>query len=54
VREKGFILYPGKLTAVETFRVGCIGAIQAETLCRAVGAIDEALRDMGVRNFAPA
>ncbi len=27
VRDKGFILYPGKLTQVETFRVGCIGAI---------------------------
>jgi hypothetical protein len=29
VRERGFILYPGKLTAVDTFRVGCIGAIGA-------------------------
>ena len=27
VKAKGFILYPGKLTQVETFRVGCIGAI---------------------------
>jgi 2-aminoethylphosphonate-pyruvate transaminase len=27
VRDKGFILYPGKLTQLETFRVGCIGAI---------------------------
>ena len=27
VRDRGFILYPGKLTAVDTFRVGCIGAI---------------------------
>ena len=27
VRDKGFVLYPGKLTQVETFRVGCIGAI---------------------------
>ena len=27
VRDRGFILYPGKLTQVETFRVGCIGAI---------------------------
>ena len=25
VRERGFILYPGKLTQVETFRVGCMG-----------------------------
>jgi 2-aminoethylphosphonate-pyruvate transaminase len=49
VRDRGFILYPGKLTAVETFRVGCIGAIGADTLRRAVAAISGALNEMGVR-----
>jgi 2-aminoethylphosphonate-pyruvate transaminase len=52
VRERGFILYPGKLTAVDTFRVGCIGAIGADTLRRAVAAIADALREMGVHRFA--
>jgi 2-aminoethylphosphonate-pyruvate transaminase len=51
VRDRGFILYPGKLTAVDTFRVGCIGAIGAETLTRAVAAIAGALQEMGVRRF---
>jgi 2-aminoethylphosphonate-pyruvate transaminase len=51
VRERGFILYPGKLTAVETFRVGCIGAISAETLRQAVNAIGETLSEMGVRKL---
>jgi 2-aminoethylphosphonate-pyruvate transaminase len=53
VRERGFILYPGKLTAVETFRVGCIGAIGADTLARAVEAIADVLREMGVRRVVP-
>ena len=53
VRERGFILYPGKLTAVDTFRVGCIGAIGADTLKQAVAAVADALRKMGVRRFAP-
>jgi 2-aminoethylphosphonate-pyruvate transaminase len=48
VRSRGFILYPGKLTAVETFRVGCIGAINAATIERAVAAIAAALSEMGV------
>jgi 2-aminoethylphosphonate-pyruvate transaminase len=48
VRDRGFVLYPGKLTAVETFRVGCIGAIGPEVLVRAVAAIADSLRDMGV------
>ncbi|KAF1054633.1 MAG: 2-aminoethylphosphonate--pyruvate transaminase [Stenotrophomonas maltophilia] len=48
VREQGFILYPGKLTRVETFRVGCIGQVQASDLRAAVAAIGQALRDMHV------
>jgi len=54
VRERGFILYPGKLTQVETFRVGCIGAIGAEEMRQAVHAIADALRDLGIRDIAPA
>ena len=53
VREKGFILYPGKLTQVETFRVGCIGAIGPDEMRLAVSAIGDALREMGVRQVAP-
>jgi 2-aminoethylphosphonate-pyruvate transaminase len=54
VRERGFILYPGKLTTVDTFRVGCIGAIGPDTLLQAVAAIAGALRAMGVRRITPA
>ena len=54
VRDRGFILYPGKLTQVETFRVGCIGAIGAEEMRQAVHAIADALRDLGIRDIAPA
>jgi 2-aminoethylphosphonate-pyruvate transaminase len=49
VRERGFILYPGKLTSVETFRVGCIGAIDASAMRDAVAAVAEVLREMGVK-----
>ncbi len=52
VRDRGFILYPGKLTAVDTFRVGCIGAIGADTLTRAVSVMADVLREMGVRRVA--
>ena len=52
VRDQGFILYPGKLTAVETFRVGCIGAIGPEVMRRAVAAIGDTVKRMGVRAAA--
>jgi 2-aminoethylphosphonate-pyruvate transaminase len=51
VRDRGFILYPGKLTTVDTFRVGCIGAIGAATMRHAVTAIADSLREMGVRRL---
>lgn len=54
VRDRGFILYPGKLTTIDTFRVGCIGAIDARTIARAVAAIGETLVEMGIRRLAPA
>ncbi|MGA2706877.1 MAG: 2-aminoethylphosphonate--pyruvate transaminase [Steroidobacteraceae bacterium] len=52
VRDRGFILYPGKLTAVDTFRVGCIGAIGADVLRQAVAAVAEVLRAMGVHRIS--
>ena len=54
VRQKGFILYPGKLTQVETFRVGCIGAIGPAEMRQAVNAVRDTLREMGIRQVAPA
>jgi 2-aminoethylphosphonate-pyruvate transaminase len=44
-KARGFILYPGKLTQVETFRVGCIGAIGANEMQQAVNAVGRA-RDL--------
>ncbi len=53
VRDKGFILYPGKLTQVETFRVGCIGAIGPDEMHHAVNAVRDALRELGIKQIAP-
>ncbi len=47
-RGHGFILYPGKLTQVETFRVGCIGAIGPDEMRQAVQAVQLAMHDLGI------
>jgi 2-aminoethylphosphonate-pyruvate transaminase len=52
-RKRGFILYPGKLTKVETFRVGCIGHVDEDDVKRAIGAIQEVLEKMGVKQLEP-
>lgn len=48
VREAGYILYPGKLTQLETFRVGCIGAIDANEMHNAVAAIGRTVAALGL------
>ena len=53
VKARGYILYPGKLTQVETFRVGCIGAIDANEMRNVVSAVAETLKEMGVKDVAP-
>jgi len=52
-RDRGYILYPGKLTQVETFRVGCIGAIDANEMRNVVSAVAASLQDMAIRQIAP-
>jgi len=54
VRARGYILYPGKLTQVETFRVGCIGAIDSNEMRNVVAAVGATLHDMGIGSAAPA
>jgi 2-aminoethylphosphonate-pyruvate transaminase len=49
VREKGFVLYPGKLTQVDTLRVGCIGAIDEHVMRSAVHAIADTVAEQNIR-----
>ncbi len=48
VAEKGFLLYPGKISQADTFRVGNIGRLFPNDLRAVVQAIGEALEEMGV------
>ena len=54
VRDRGYILYPGKLTTAETFRVGCIGAIDANEMRNVVAAVAEVLKEIGIGQVARA
>jgi len=49
VKERGYILYPGKLTTVETFRVGCMGQLGAAGMGGAVAAIGAGFASLGIR-----
>jgi 2-aminoethylphosphonate-pyruvate transaminase len=36
---RGFLIYPGKLTKAESFRIGCIGALEAADFVRLIDAV---------------
>jgi 2-aminoethylphosphonate-pyruvate transaminase len=46
VKARGYILYPGKLTTTETFRVGCMGQLGERGMAGAVAAIAAVLADL--------
>lgn len=41
VKERGFVLYPGKLTEINTFRVGNIGEVYEEDIKRLCNVIQQ-------------
>jgi len=54
LKERGYVIYPGKLTVADSFRIGCIGRIDQSHIRGALGAVREMLAEMGVRHGAPA
>ena len=53
MKEKGFIIYPGKLTVVDSFRIGCIGQMDEDVMRQVANAARETLDEMGVASAAP-
>ncbi|MEE2775088.1 MAG: 2-aminoethylphosphonate--pyruvate transaminase [Pseudomonadota bacterium] len=54
MKEKGFVIYPGKLTVADSFRIGCIGSFSSDVMEKAVKAVAESLNQMGVKSARPA
>lgn len=48
LKERGFIIYPGKLTVADSFRIGCIGRLYPKDMRAAITAACEVLEDMGL------
>ena len=53
LKSKGFVIYPGKLAEADSFRIGCIGAIDENVMRQAVNAVQETLTEMGVDSGSP-
>ena len=53
LKERGYVIYPGKLTVADSFRIGCIGRLCPKNMRGALAAVAEALAEMTV-DIAPA
>jgi 2-aminoethylphosphonate-pyruvate transaminase len=53
MKQQGFIIYPGKLTVVDSFRIGCIGQVDEHVMRRVVQACARSLQALGVAHAAP-
>ncbi len=51
LKDRGYVIYPGKLTVAELFRIGCIGRLYPEQMHGALAAIRDILEEMNVRSL---
>jgi 2-aminoethylphosphonate-pyruvate transaminase len=54
LKDQGYIIYPGKLTVADSFRIGCIGRLDAGHMRGAIAAVEQALREMGIESLRSA
>lgn len=53
MKAQGFIIYPGKLTIADSFRIGCIGHMDEAVMEKVVSAAAISLEKMGIASAAP-
>ena len=52
--QRGFVIYPGKLTVADSFRIGCIGRLGEAEMRGVLDAIRDIVGEMGVTHCGPA
>jgi 2-aminoethylphosphonate-pyruvate transaminase len=52
LKDRGYVIYPGKLTVADSFRIGCIGRLGEKEMHGALAAVREVLDEMGVNDPA--
>src|SRR5207344_1528122 len=54
LKERGYVIYPGKLTVADSFRIGCIGRLNADHMRGVLAAVAEVLSELGVKDLKSA
>lgn len=48
LKSRGFVIYPGKVSHAQCFRIGSIGDVQPEDMTELVGRISEVIDELGI------
>jgi 2-aminoethylphosphonate-pyruvate transaminase len=48
LKDRGYVIYPGKLTVADSFRIGCIGRLYPKDMQGALGAVRAVLAEMRI------
>ena len=54
LKQRGYVIYPGKLTVADSFRMGCIGRLDGEQIRGALDAVAGMLESFGIERVASA
>ena len=54
LKEQGYVIYPGKLTVADSFRMGCIGRLDATQMLGALDAVKNILGEFGIEKITNA
>jgi 2-aminoethylphosphonate-pyruvate transaminase len=54
MKQRGFIIFPGRLALADTFRIGCMGDVTEADMAEAMAAVSDTMREMGVSGFGRA
>jgi 2-aminoethylphosphonate-pyruvate transaminase len=54
LKDRGYVIYPGKLTVADSFRIGCIGRIDADDMRGFLKTVGQVLADMKVSGLKAA
>ncbi|MCF3948208.1 2-aminoethylphosphonate--pyruvate transaminase [Acidiphilium sp. AL] len=54
LKERGYVIYPGKLTVADSFRIGCIGRLDRTHMQGALAAIRDVIAGFGMTSAAMA
>jgi 2-aminoethylphosphonate-pyruvate transaminase len=53
LKDRGFVIYPGKLTVADSFRIGCIGRLGEPEMKAFLAAAREVMNTLGVASGRP-